>query len=192
MSVTGVDVAAAERVLREVLTGLYVHVACGGVRGRVDSAHASSGESVNLGRWQSCTCETHPERWPDVDVSSEVDLCVLCARGTAGGTSRWAWVVCGTCRTVEQAAAHWQPLKGGGAGLRPAPCARESPPIRLVGARAPRTSTGAVGYTVGYRQRLQGSTSRANRPLNWSYVVGRASHNANRQPLLRGPMISVA
>jgi hypothetical protein len=78
---------------------LVVHTSCGRIRGPV------------LGHWlrprrmlfQQCSCHGPQERWPDVDVSRLHDLCVLCARGTAGGLSRWSWLVCHTCRVVVRA-----------------------------------------------------------------------------------------
>ena len=31
-----------------------------------------------------------------------VDLCIICFRATAGGTSRWAWLACENCRAVNE------------------------------------------------------------------------------------------
>ena len=73
----------------------------------------------NLGTWQSCQCEDEPVRWAGVDVSREVDLCRLCARGTAGGVARWAWLACTACRGVNDAA-------GAFLGRRPLPLHRHS------------------------------------------------------------------
>ena len=55
------------------------------------------------GPWQSCPDEDSPERWEGCDVSSALDLCIVCCRGTAGGTSRWAWLGCKNCRAVNDA-----------------------------------------------------------------------------------------
>jgi hypothetical protein len=85
------NLSAAEKAVRERITELYVHIACGGVRGPI------------LGGWQSCKCEDSPEEWKDYDVSRERDLCLICVRGTAGGTSRWSWLGCEACRAVNQA-----------------------------------------------------------------------------------------
>lgn len=41
--------------------------------------------------------------WPGCDVSSKYDLCIVCVRATAGGTSRWAWLACNDCRAVNSA-----------------------------------------------------------------------------------------
>lgn len=75
----------------ERLTELSVHVPCGRVRGPIS------------GRWQSCPCEDRPEKWDGYDVSQERDLCLICGRGTAGGTSKWAWLACEHCRSVNDA-----------------------------------------------------------------------------------------
>ena len=31
------------------------------------------------------------------------ELCIICFRGTAGGSSKWAWLACGDCRAVNVA-----------------------------------------------------------------------------------------
>ena len=48
-----------------------------------------------------------------------MDLCQVCARGTAGGTSRWSWLACGSCRNVESALQSWL-------GVRVLPLGRHS------------------------------------------------------------------
>ena len=55
------------------------------------------------GRWQSCADEDSPERWEGCDVSRARDLCIVCFRGTAGGTSRWAWLACDDCSAINAA-----------------------------------------------------------------------------------------
>jgi hypothetical protein len=80
---------------------LVVHVPCGRIRGPV-TAYWLRPRRVLL---QLCYCEPERERWPEVDVSSVNDLCVLCARGLAGGITRWAWLACTTCRSVLRASA---------------------------------------------------------------------------------------
>ncbi len=72
---------------------LHVHLPCGQLRGWA-------------GRPQGCPCEPS-EPWPGCDVSRAQDLCLVCARGTAGGTSRWSWLGCTTCRSVDQALRDW-------------------------------------------------------------------------------------
>ncbi len=87
-NLTGTDAALRERIAQ-----LCVHIPCGHLRGPVD------------GRWQSCRDEDSPERWKGYDVSSEKDLCIICFRATAGGTSRWSWLACADCRRVNAAIA---------------------------------------------------------------------------------------
>lgn len=70
-----------------------VHIPCGGIRGPIGTD----------ARWQSCSCEPDPRRWPGCDVSREKDLCVICLRATAGGTSRWSWLACSDCRAINDA-----------------------------------------------------------------------------------------
>lgn len=52
--------------------------------------------------WQSSRHEDSPRKWRRCDVSRAYDLCVICARGTAGGTLRWAWIRCDNCRAVNE------------------------------------------------------------------------------------------
>lgn len=89
--------------LRRTLT---VHLPCARVRG---------GTKYGL---QGCPCQPAP-RWEGCDVSRAVDLCAVCARGTAGGVSRWAWLGCASCRSVEKALQGWL-------GMRVLPLGRHS------------------------------------------------------------------
>lgn len=93
----GSELSAADAALRERITELSVHVACGGLRGPVYKGHPRW--------WQSCRHEDSPQRWEDCDVSREYDLCVICARATAGGRSRWSWIACKDCRAVNDSLA---------------------------------------------------------------------------------------
>ncbi|EUA20568.1 hypothetical protein I552_6791 [Mycobacterium xenopi 3993] len=77
-----------------------MHIPCGGLRGPVG------------GRWQSCRHENAPERWEGCDVSRAKDLCIICFRATAGGTSRWSWLACENCRRVNAAIARLEPEYG--------------------------------------------------------------------------------
>jgi hypothetical protein len=81
--------SATDAALRKRIVELSVHIPCGDLRGRVH------------GRWQSCRDEDSPERWQGCDVSRERDLCIICFRATAGGTSRWSWLACADCRRVN-------------------------------------------------------------------------------------------
>ncbi len=69
---------------------LGVHLPCAWVRG-----------ATSYGR-QGCPCDP-AEPWRGCDVSRAVDLCEVCARGTAGGTTRFSWLGCQSCRAVEKA-----------------------------------------------------------------------------------------
>lgn len=53
---------------------------------------------------QRCLCPTeiHVER-NGVDCPTGFHLCDVCARGTAGGTSRWSWNACKSCLNVNAA-----------------------------------------------------------------------------------------
>jgi hypothetical protein len=83
----------ADAVLRDTITELSVHAPCGKLRGPVYKHYTHW--------WQSCPHEDAPQKWAGCDVSREYDLCVICARGTAGGTSRWSWIACEHCRAVN-------------------------------------------------------------------------------------------
>jgi hypothetical protein len=92
--------SAIDAALRERIVELSVHIPCGALRGPVH------------GRWQSCRDEDSPERWEGCDVSSEKDLCIICFRATAGGTSRWSWLACADCRRVNASIARLQSKYG--------------------------------------------------------------------------------
>ena len=101
------QLSAADAALRERITQLSVHIPCGFLRGPVQA------------RWQSCPDEDSPEKWEGCDVSRERDLCIVCFRGTAGGSSRWAWLGCDNCRAINDALARaW--------GFRPLALGRHS------------------------------------------------------------------
>jgi hypothetical protein len=82
-----------DAALRDRITELSVHIPCGRLRGPVQ----------HRGRWQSCPDEDRLERWEGCDVSRARDLCIVCFKGTAGGTSRWAWLGCANCLAVNAA-----------------------------------------------------------------------------------------
>jgi hypothetical protein len=87
--------SATDAALRERITKLSVHIPCGWLRGPLRAGKFAS--------WQSCPDEDAPEKWEGCDVSREYDLCIICFRATAGGTSRWAWLACNDCRAVNSA-----------------------------------------------------------------------------------------
>jgi hypothetical protein len=72
--------STADAALRERITELSVHIPYGRLRGPVQHRRE---------KWQSCHHEDAPVKWEGVDVSSAYDLCIVCFRATAGGTSRW-------------------------------------------------------------------------------------------------------
>lgn len=98
----------SDDALRELITELSVHIPCGVIRAPVNSR-----------LWQSCRHEDRPARWDGLDVSRLFDLCVVCFRATAGGTSRWSWLACENCRAINDGIREvW--------GFRPLPLGRHS------------------------------------------------------------------
>ncbi|ORV98084.1 hypothetical protein [Mycobacterium kyorinense] len=87
------NVSAADAALRARIHELSVHIPCGMLRGPIDS------------RWQSCRDEDSPEQWKGCDVPRAKELCIICFRATAGGTTRWSWLACENCRRVNKAIA---------------------------------------------------------------------------------------
>jgi hypothetical protein len=87
----------ADRALRARTTELSVHIPCGRLRGPTRPTNNPYGPK----RWQSCPDEDSPEKWEGHDVSRERDLCIICFRATAGGTSRWSWLACDDCRAIN-------------------------------------------------------------------------------------------
>ncbi|UHJ57095.1 hypothetical protein LT337_09855 [Mycolicibacterium fortuitum] len=114
MTDQGLSQAAA--ALRERITELSVHIPCGGLRGPLQQRSAAYPHL--LVKWQSCRDEDSPERWAGHDVSREYDLCLVCCKATAGGSSRWSWLACEHCRALNQELAT--------AGARPLPLGRHS------------------------------------------------------------------
>ncbi len=87
------EVSATDAAVRQRIHKLGVHIPCGQIRG------PAPGPGPRL--WQSCSCEHHPLTWSGADVCREYDLCIICFRATAGGTSRWSWLACQDCREVN-------------------------------------------------------------------------------------------
>jgi hypothetical protein len=69
---------------------LRVHVPCGRLRGVAPHGR------------QRCPCQRNREPWPGCEVSEVAQLCVVCARGRAGGSSRWDWLACRICRELNE------------------------------------------------------------------------------------------
>lgn len=84
---------AAARTQSEA-ADLVVHRACLRLRGNTPYGY------------QACRCEP-AVAWPDVDVSRAADLCAVCARGPAGGVTRYSWLGCVSCRAVELELREW-------------------------------------------------------------------------------------
>lgn len=100
------ELSATDAALRERITELSVHIPCGGLRGPLQ--RKSKANPHLPVRWQSCRDEDSPQKWESEDVSRQFDLCVVCFRATAGGTSRWAWLACENCRAVNDSiGARW-------------------------------------------------------------------------------------
>ena len=94
--------SATDAALRERITELSVHTPCGGLRGPLQR---KSRAYPNLPvKWQSCKDEDSSGEVGGVRcVSKAFDLCIICFRSTAGGTSRWSWLACDDCRAVNTA-----------------------------------------------------------------------------------------
>lgn len=129
---------------RPRLTEPCVHIPCGGIRGPIGTRD----------RWQSCSCEAEPRKWPGCDVSREKDLCVICFRATAGGVSKWSWRACADCRTINDAL-------GAESGARPFALGRHSimNGVAVRGGQSPEVTSAQIARLVefahgGGRQRL--------------------------------------
>lgn len=131
--------SAADAALRRSITEFGVHLRCGTLRGPVRGYV-----------WQSCGCEDNPVRWPGCDVSRERDLCIVCLRGTAGGVSRYSWLACPNCRTVNDELGSWY-------GVRPLALGRHSlmngVPVR--GGQAQGATRAQVDRLVSFARGLQ-------------------------------------
>jgi hypothetical protein len=93
------QLSPTDAALRERITELSVHIPCGGLRGPLQ--RRSAVHSHLPVRWQSCRDEDAPEKWEGLDVSRQTDLCIVCLRATAGGTTRWAFLACDDCRALN-------------------------------------------------------------------------------------------
>ncbi|WP_343709454.1 hypothetical protein [Mycobacterium sp.] len=110
------QLSPTDAALRARIKEICVHIPCGRLRGPVPD----TADTYYFRRcWQSCMDEDAPESWEGCDVSRAMDLCIICARGTAGGASRWSWLACADCRAVNTALpSRW--------GLRPFALGRHS------------------------------------------------------------------
>jgi hypothetical protein len=94
------QLSTTDAALRARLKEICVHIPCGQLRGPVPD---TPGTYYFRRCWQSCPDEDSPETWEGCDVSRAMDLCIICARGAAGGASRWSWLACADCRAVNTA-----------------------------------------------------------------------------------------
>lgn len=95
------ELSATDAALRDRITELSVHIPCGGIRGPLQRRSPSRPDWPV--RWQSCRDEDSPEKWAGADVSRDHDLCIICFRATAAGRTRWSWLACDDCRSVNSA-----------------------------------------------------------------------------------------
>jgi hypothetical protein len=120
------------------------------------------------GRDQGCPCEPS-EPWPGCDVSRAQELCLVCARGTAGGTTRWSWLACTSCRAVERSLQAWL-------GMRVLPLGRHSimNGVALAVAEASPEDAQAFGVrfevsvSVGTGSTTGGTRRRGGWPRRWA------------------------
>lgn len=90
---------AAEGTAR--FCGAFVHVPCGRLHGHVHYVGRARDSGPDRGPYQPCGCpgaEARAVGWEDGDVPQEIGLCVICARGSSGGPSRFSWDACARCR----------------------------------------------------------------------------------------------
>ena len=92
------EVSATDAALRQRIHEFCVHIPV-----RQDPRSAATGSLPGLPiRWQSCPCEDNSGEVVGCDVSRQFDLCIICFRATAGGTSRWSWLACEDCRAINR------------------------------------------------------------------------------------------
>jgi len=96
---TDQELSPADAALRERITELSVHIPCGGIRGPLQQPSAAYPHLPV--KWQSCRHEDSAQRWAGHDISREYDLCIICCKATAGGSTRWSWLACENCRTLN-------------------------------------------------------------------------------------------
>ena len=139
------QVSAADAALRARVHEFGVHLRCGTLRGPVRGYG-----------WQSCRCEDDPVRWPGCDVSRAKDLCIVCLRGTAGGVSRYSWLACPDCRTVNDELG-WR------YGVRPLALGRHSlmNGVSVRGGQAQEATRAQVDRLVSFARGLQWLTEQS-------------------------------
>ena len=165
--------SAADRALRTRITQLSVHIPCGGLRGPLQrTSRPYPGLHI---RWQSCPDEDSPQKWAGCDVSRQFDLCIICFRATAGGTSRWSWRACEDCRDInESIGSRW--------GFRPFALGRHSlmNGIGVRGGAPPEVQQAQI-------ERLMAFLERRRRPARVAqsriFLVGKQVRSSSRHPI---------
>lgn len=80
------------------LSTFEVCLACGYPRGGAPREHR-------------CRCQPRTDewkrQWQGRDMACDLDLCVLCVRGTVTTWSKWSWLGCESCRQVSEAIGKW-------------------------------------------------------------------------------------
>jgi hypothetical protein len=142
------ELTDTDAALRERLTELCVHIPCGGIRGPLQQK--SRYHPWLPVQWQSCRDEDSPQKWPGCDVSEEYALCIVCFRGTAGGRSRWAWLACEDCLSINGALEElwgFRPLALGRHSLMNGIGIRSGSPPDVVAEQTLRLTKFAKGHT---------------------------------------------
>ena len=94
----------------ELLKDLEICLTCFGLRGQyLDKEHR-------------CDCTPRDDNWRQqewsrYDIAALIDICSLCARGTMKSGSRYTWLVCDQCRSVNTRIG--QVFDGSGKGALP-------------------------------------------------------------------------
>lgn len=92
----------------DLLRSLQVCTSCFRLRGEFE------------GKEHRCSCVPSDDKWrerewPNSDIPALVDLCNLCARGTMKSGSRYTWLVCDHCQSVNRTVGSVLGSSGGGA-----------------------------------------------------------------------------
>ncbi|HEX5543203.1 MAG TPA: hypothetical protein VFX60_16870 [Micromonospora sp.] len=62
-------------------------------------------------REHRCQCQPRTEEWQQQwqgrDMARDLEMCVLCVRGTVTTWSKWSWMGCDLCRHVSEVVGAW-------------------------------------------------------------------------------------
>ena len=94
----------------ELLGDLELCLICFRLRGEFEGKEHRCGCAPSDDRWRERV-------WPHSDIPALVDLCNLCARATMKSGSRYSWLVCDACLTVNRTVG--SVLGSSGAGALP-------------------------------------------------------------------------